>query len=112
MVPAILHIDGDSLRVIEDFPGRLAALNTDDGQVCQQLKLFSVYYPLNSMLYLFLIILGAFACSRPKLLKNFRSRTHGRGEETHLCSECTFFNSLVRAERLFAIHYLKVVIKR
>jgi len=65
-------------------------------------------------------ILGAFACSRPKRWERFRKQTLGRGEELLLGSGWTLirselsspnFNSSVRAERSFAIHYLNIVIK-
>jgi len=67
-----------------------------------------------------LVPLGAFACSRPKFWKRFRSRTLGRGEVPLLSSGWTLigselsslnFNSSVRAVRSFTVRYLNVVIK-
>jgi len=55
-----------------------------------------------------------------RFLEEFRSRTHGCGEETQLSSGWTLigselsfpnFTSSVRAEQSFAIRYLNVVIR-
>jgi len=63
---------------------------------------------------------NAFACSRPKFLKTFRSRTHRRGEEPQLCSgwisirlelPSLNFSSSARAEQSFAIRLPNAVIK-